>query len=324
MQRGDNAHLVTREVVREVDHESGDMDGACTISCVQPSREMSEELPLQPEGAMRPASVRQDAVDSVSRSPHLVCPLAVTLHVYDVTMNSNMALLNRLLKPLGSGAFHCGVEVLGNEWSFTDILDPVRRLGTGVFQCIPQQCPGHVYSESVSMGEAYTSEIELFKMVRHLERQWPCRSYDAFTHNCCHFVNDFCLRFGVGPIPAWILHLAAVGAATEDVTDTTCCRMMSTQVSASLCCQTSGTFEHNPGEVNSMPALTQGPDLKKRARHLTPRSDMWTVVESLDDEKPRRTTLQQRWWKQPPPSEFDRTTIKIISLDPDSRDRATF
>lgn len=188
-----------------------------------------------------------------------VRPVAVTLNVYDVGINSNLGMLNKLLRPMGSGAFHCGVEIMGWEWFFTDIVDPEKRRGTGVFQCLPQSCPGHAYSESVAMGQAFTSEDELYQLIKLLEYEWPCREYDTLTHNCCHFANEFCQRLGLGGIPAWIMHLAGVGAATENVTDTTCCRMVAWQVSSNICCDDARVgfpvdrFYH---EVNSLPALT--------------------------------------------------------------------
>jgi len=211
----------------------------------------------------------------------------IMLHVYDVGQNNGLSVLNKFLKPLGSGAFHCGVEIMGAEWSYTDIAEPAKRRGTGVFQCRPQNCPGHVYSESVSMGKAFTSEEELYKLIALLAYEWPVLSYDTFTHNCCHFVNEFCQRIGVGAIPPWITHLAGVGASAEDVADTTCCRMMHSQcqAQASLFCGGEGERREAKelccGEVHAMPALTGGPeylDWKKGNK-----AGRWMVSDGSDE-----------------------------------------
>merc|ERR1719229_582486 len=52
-----------------------------------------------------------------------------------------------MLRPFGTGVFHCGVEVFGKEWSFRG-----TEVGTGVFWCLPQNCSAHTYVETVYMG----------------------------------------------------------------------------------------------------------------------------------------------------------------------------
>lgn len=56
--------------------------------------------------------------------------------------------MNSVLNSLGTGAFHCGVEVYGQEFSFN-----YKPHGTGIFRCRPGNCPGHSYRTSVLMGE---------------------------------------------------------------------------------------------------------------------------------------------------------------------------
>jgi len=328
-------HAGAEQPSPEVDDERVEAHPSCVAVCMRGASEIVDEEPKRASSKISLVSQLPakpaDLASYDSPSASWARPLSVKLHVYDVGMSSSLGLLNKLLRPIGSGAFHCGVEVLGAEWSFTDIVDPIKRLGTGVFVCPPQQCPGHIYSESVPMGKAYTSELELCKMIKHMEREWQCRAYDALTHNCCHFVNEFCVRLGLGAIPAWITHLAAIGAQAEDVTDTTCCRTMSTEVSASLCCQhevngmpydfrafkqgaesTDGELQ----EVNALPALSSFP--ARRGRRLTPRCDKWTVVESLDDDKPLKAvnSLQQhQWWRRSAAVDpRSKTRKRVISL----------
>eukprot|EP00435_Cladocopium_sp_Y103_P027015 s478_g6.t1 len=47
--------------------------------------------------------------------------------VYDLDGSAEIFVLNQLLRPLGTGIFHCGVQVLGQEWSFRG----GRREGSG-------------------------------------------------------------------------------------------------------------------------------------------------------------------------------------------------
>lgn len=159
----------------------------------------------------------------------------VTLNVYNVGTNTSCAMVNKVCRFLGSGAFHCAVEIMGAEWSFTDTANLAQRHLTGVFWCTPRQCPGHAYSESVSMGQVFTTREELKKLIGLLKEEWPCSDYDTLTRNCCHFSAEFCQRLGLGGIPNWTTHLAALGAATDDVTDLTCCVALAGQVSMDCC-----------------------------------------------------------------------------------------
>lgn len=153
----------------------------------------------------------------------------VTLHVYNIGTASIGRVLNRILKPLGTGAFHCGVEIYGCEWSYSDTT---TGTGDGVFPSRPMCCEGHDYAESVLMGRTATSEDEVVRLIRLLKKEWPVQEYDTLKRNCCHFSNELCQRLGVGPIPSWVMNLAGAGAAIAATGDLTCCRQMATQV----CC----------------------------------------------------------------------------------------
>lgn len=133
-----------------------------------------------------------------------VSPVEVTLNVYDLGTSSTVRTINRMLRGLGSGAFHCGVEVCGHEWSYGHC---------GIFSSPPRACMGHSYSESVPMGISFVAEREVLLLVRHLERDWPGRRYDIVTHNCCQFSDAFCQQLGVGCIPPWVTRLASAGVA---------------------------------------------------------------------------------------------------------------
>lgn len=173
-------------------------------------------------------------------------PVPVTLHVYDVGSSVRSRLVNQLLRPLGTGAFHCGVEVYGWEWSYSGFNDAPRvqdLKNSGVFCCRPRCCEGHQYVESVPMGKTGMSELEVVRLLQEMEVLWLAADYDLLKRNCCHFCDVCCSGLGVGPIPSRVSSLAGVGAALSsisEVADVTCCR--STGVRSSgfdvYCCHT--------------------------------------------------------------------------------------
>jgi len=156
----------------------------------------------------------QPTCSSFAGSPEgapLACrPVPVTLHVYDLGVGREMQVMNTVLSRFGTGAFHCGVEVYGREWSFQ-----YSSKGTGVFQVAPKKCNHHTYRESVSMGSTTLSEEEVFRLLDRLQRDWPARSYEVLTRNCCHCCDFLCRALGVGPIPAWTTNLALAGATVR-------------------------------------------------------------------------------------------------------------
>merc|ERR1740121_1611981 len=130
----------------------------------------------------------------------------VVLNVYSLGNDSKIRFMNTMLHAVGTGAFHCGVQVFGQEWSFT---------GTGVFASTPQQCPEHTYWQSVGMGRTYLTSNQVLRLLDVMRNTWQGKEYDVLTHNCCHFCDELCMHLGVGPIPGWTTSLADTGAAFE-------------------------------------------------------------------------------------------------------------
>jgi len=164
----------------------------------------------------------------------------VKLHLYDMGSSGTGATMNCLLGALGTGAFHCGVEVYQEEWSFGGLLDPmVSPTISGVFVSKPQQCVGHSFSKTIDMGLTSVSEFEVTRLLRALQPEYMAVLYDTVRHNCGHFCNDFCLRLGVGRIPTWVNQLAATGANAQsnvwEMTDPKCCQAMAGEAQRQLC-----------------------------------------------------------------------------------------
>lgn len=187
------------------------------------------------------------------------CGSKVLLHVYDVGRLEQLGpqevkTLNKVLRPLGSGAFHCGIEVYGREWSFK-----AEHAGTGVCSCRPRSCESHSFSDSLLMGTTSLSKTEVKALIKVLEVEWPGRSYDSLRRNCCHFCNRFSVCLGTGPIPAWITHLASAGAAILDTGEFLEKKKESLQ--ASLCCK-----------LCSVRSKRQSPKIQIIGPHVSPSS----------------------------------------------------
>eukprot|EP00927_Polykrikos_kofoidii_P078845 TRINITY_DN75644_c0_g1_i1.p1 TRINITY_DN75644_c0_g1~~TRINITY_DN75644_c0_g1_i1.p1 ORF type:complete len:720 (+),score=95.42 TRINITY_DN75644_c0_g1_i1:80-2239(+) len=133
----------------------------------------------------------------------------VTLHIYDLADKTAVVGLNKVLRAVGSGAYHAGIEVYSNEWSFGSSPGP---FDSGLFCCPPRGCEAHSYRESIVLGKTMISEPELDVMIDKLAIEWPADGYDLLRHNCCHFCEHFALQLGVGPVPEFLTRLAGVGA----------------------------------------------------------------------------------------------------------------
>mmetsp|Transcript_14032 Transcript_14032/g.30470 ORF Transcript_14032/g.30470 Transcript_14032/m.30470 type:complete len:313 (+) Transcript_14032:104-1042(+) len=136
----------------------------------------------------------------------------VFLNVYDLGTKPRTQVLNQILRMMGSGAFHTGVQVYGREWSYRGAM----RHGTGVFCCAPQGCDSHTFRESVFMGDTFLSERQVVIIIHQLEAQWLANQYSLLRQNCCHFCDALCNQLGVGEIPQKVKNLAQTGAAFEE------------------------------------------------------------------------------------------------------------
>lgn len=142
--------------------------------------------------------------DAVSRT--------VWLHVYDLN-NTTKFLLNHWIfsRLAGLGAFHCGVEVLGAEWSFQ--ADPwCQDQGsdrTGLMCLSPKRHPVHIYRESLLLGTSAMSVYDIWQALLQLEQQWPANSYHTVKRNCTDFAEELVQALLVPePFPKWVRGIA--------------------------------------------------------------------------------------------------------------------
>lgn len=118
----------------------------------------------------------------------------VWLHIYD--LDPVVAKLNDYaLRAVGMGAFHCGVEVLGDEWFFAWGDDDSSE--TGVLFTEPKSHQVHVYKESIDMGKSPLTQNEVKTVISNAMEAWPTNSYNIVNRNCVHFAEDLLLRLQV-------------------------------------------------------------------------------------------------------------------------------
>ena len=143
----------------------------------------------------------------------------VTLHIYDISMGNegsgkSLTYVNTLLRPLGTGAFHAGVEVHGEEWSY----GYVEGEGSGVYMSpeVPGCCSMYKHREAVDMGETTLTREEVSTLILSLAAEWQGRKYDLLRKNCSHFSDALCRELGVDRVPMWVTRLAGAGATLSD------------------------------------------------------------------------------------------------------------
>jgi len=138
-------------------------------------------------------------------------PEPVTVNIYDLhgTGSALFKNMNVLLRAAGTGAFHAGVEVFGQEWSF-GYRESSR---SGVYCTAPRESELHSYRESIFMGETRLGRHEVERLIQMMSTRWKGDTYDMLSRNCCHFCDELCMKLDVDPLPDWLNSLAAVGAA---------------------------------------------------------------------------------------------------------------
>lgn len=100
---------------------------------------------------------------------------------------------------VGGGAFHVGVEVFGQEWSYG-----LAQSGTGVSAVEPREHPSHRFRGSLILGHTPLSQQEVSHVLSELARSWQGNAYHVVHRNCCAFAQEFCQKLGSAPVPHWV------------------------------------------------------------------------------------------------------------------------
>lgn len=144
----------------------------------------------------------------------------VRLHIYDVSRDPNIQRVNFVFAnkdapiKLG-GLFHAGVEISKLEWAFGSGC--LHESPTGVRCHQPKQNIQHSYRQTVYLGRSQCSREEVARILAEIAEEYSAESYDLLRKNCCHFADDLCRRLGVRSPPFWLLRLACVGAAVDEI-----------------------------------------------------------------------------------------------------------
>eukprot|EP00746_Dinoflagellata_sp_MGD_P167712 gnl/MRDRNA2_/MRDRNA2_98565_c0_seq1.p1 gnl/MRDRNA2_/MRDRNA2_98565_c0~~gnl/MRDRNA2_/MRDRNA2_98565_c0_seq1.p1 ORF type:complete len:215 (-),score=30.26 gnl/MRDRNA2_/MRDRNA2_98565_c0_seq1:329-973(-) len=127
-------------------------------------------------------------------------PTAVCLSIYDATRHGTIEAFNKVALLIGGGAFHVGVEVYGQEWSYG-----LAESGTGVSAIEPPKVhPSHHYRGSLFLGHTALSHQEVTHVLGELAHSWQGNGYHYIHRNCCAFAHEFCQRLGSAPVPEWV------------------------------------------------------------------------------------------------------------------------
>jgi hypothetical protein len=135
-----------------------------------------------------------------------VADAEVVLHVYHLTTSRLVKGANAVLRKMGTGFFHVGIEVHGWEWSFG-----WNQGGSGIYSCPPGSCCQHSYRGPVVLGKTRLTSHRVAAMLSDMSKEWLGLEYSVLGRNCCSFSEEFCQRLGVGQLPLWVRSLAAGG-----------------------------------------------------------------------------------------------------------------
>jgi hypothetical protein len=157
-----------------------------TFNMMRCQRQVLEGVPASPVPAKL---TRRDA------KGHLVL-----LHMYN--LGPFTAWLNEsVLKKANLGAFHCGIEVLGKEFSF-GYCDSAK---SGVRCSEPRAHRRFIFKESLCMGPSLLLKEQIIEELTSLSLAWPANSYHPLTRNCVHFARALLAALGApGPFPDWV------------------------------------------------------------------------------------------------------------------------
>lgn len=124
----------------------------------------------------------------------------VWLNVYDI--DEVTAQLNAAgLHAANIGVYHCGVEVMGDEWFFAW----GATNASGVWHNQPKGHGIHIFKESLCMGESELADTEIREVLAELMEEWAGNSYHPVTRNCIDFAEAVILALRCQEtMPSWV------------------------------------------------------------------------------------------------------------------------
>lgn len=161
----------------------------------------------------------------------------VTLNVYD--LGQGICKVNEVLRPMGTGVFHCGIEVFWLEVSF----------GVhGIYFYSPRQARHHLYRESQRLGTTQLYYEQFVNLMARMGKTWNGQKYNVMRNNCCHFCQALSFVLGVSGIPDWVCSMADVGSSLADAPN-----QVRAVVCATVGCGCTQQHGHSASVVDEMP-----------------------------------------------------------------------
>lgn len=176
--------------------------------------EIEEQDPkfLKRKGSRIPSLEKKSGAYRLTDSMWPIIPcLPVYVNIYDLCP------CNSVLAPKWSplkfgGAFHAGVEVSTDEYSFQGSQLAQYRGLPGVWRCDPRNAPEAMehgkFRQAVLLGNTTLSASQIALVIEDMKVEYTIETYDLLARNCVHFCNDFCARLGVGRLPQWLSRVA--------------------------------------------------------------------------------------------------------------------
>jgi len=148
-----------------------------------------------------------------SCAPYRSRTALVRLHVYDFKgSDSRIPTTREILHTFGAGAYHVGVEVFDQEWSF----GPANADGGGVFCHPPRDSRDHSYREEIKLGRTEMTERQVSQVLDRMECTWTGESYHLLRRNSAHFAAELAIELGVEQVPTWVTNLPTVGVVLDE------------------------------------------------------------------------------------------------------------
>ena len=117
----------------------------------------------------------------MSNTPTTQSPLPIFLNIYDISC------INRLLRVLGLGIYHTGIQIFDTEFAFY----PNNNDHTGVTEEVPCSNKKIKFYRQIKLGETSMSFKEIEEIISELKIEYIASTYDTFDKNCNHFTNEF-------------------------------------------------------------------------------------------------------------------------------------
>ena len=122
----------------------------------------------------------------------------VYLNVYDLSP------MNDYTFDIGFGIYHSGIQVHGDEWTFST---------SGVFYHRPQKAPNVKFRTQVLLGTVNYTSSKVKDVINSLRDEFQGERYHLLNNNCNCFSERLSVELLNKPIPGYVNRLASIGSS---------------------------------------------------------------------------------------------------------------